>query len=64
MLLTKEHYDLMANFEHEFKGAGRFDKEPKSMWAKEVIYQDGQVNQLFLVYRRGYALGRSVERNG
>lgn len=52
-LLTKEHYDLMAQFEREH--SGRFDKEDKALWLKGIIYQDGRVNELFLVYRRGYA---------
>lgn len=61
MLLTQEHYDLMAQFDREFKGE-RLDKEAKSFWAQGAIYQDGQVNKLFLAYRRGYALGKVVER--
>ena len=60
MLKSQEHYDLMAQFEREF--SGRFDKEPKKSWAHGYIYQDGQVNELFLAYRRGYALGRAIQR--
>lgn len=59
MLKTQEHYDLMAQFETEFRGA-RFDKEPKELWCRGVIYQDGGVNALFLAYRRGYALGKAL----
>jgi hypothetical protein len=59
-LTSKEHYDLIENFEREFKGCGRFDKEAKEFWAKGCVYQHGQVNQLFLAYRRGYALGTAV----
>lgn len=61
MLLTQEHYDLIAQFDREFKGE-RLDKEEKSLWSKEIVYQDGQVNKLFLAYRRGYALGKAIER--
>lgn len=57
MLNTKEHYELMAQFDKEFKGA-RLDKETKDLWPKEIIYQDGRVNELFLAYRRGYAFGK------
>lgn len=56
-VLGKEHYDLMANFEKLFKHR-RLDKEDKAMWPKGVVYQDGEVNQLFLAYRHGYALGK------
>src|SRR5690606_24586457 len=59
MLKTQAHYDLMAQFEKEFKGVGRFDREPKESWPRQIIYQDGQVNELFLAYRRGYAFGKA-----
>lgn len=53
MLITKEHYDLLAQFEREH--SGRFDKEAKEFWPRGIIYQDGRVNEQFLAYRRGYA---------
>lgn len=56
MLLTKEHYDLMARFEANYKNR-RLDREEKSFWAKGHVYADGHVNELFLAYRNGYALG-------
>lgn len=58
MLLTREHYDLMAQFERTF--SGRFDKEAKELWPRGIIYQDGHVNELFLTYRRGYAYGKAT----
>lgn len=58
MLKTKEHYDLMAMFEKNFKHR-RLDKEPKELWHKGIIYQDGHVNELFEVYRLGYAFGKT-----
>lgn len=57
MLFSKEHYDLMAVFEKEFKGF-RLDKEEKSLWAKGAIYQNGETNNMFLAYRKGYSLGK------
>lgn len=59
MLKTQEHSDLMAQFERDCK-PGRIDKEPKAMWPRGIIYQDGTVNALFLTYRHGYAFGKSV----
>lgn len=57
MLQTKEHYDLMARFEAEHKRY-RLDREAdKGLWARGNVYQDGQVNALFVAYRKGYALG-------
>lgn len=61
MLKTKEHLDLIAQFEKDLK-PGRLDKEPKDMWPRGIIYQDGHVNLLFLAYRHGYAFGKCVER--
>jgi hypothetical protein len=57
MLTTKEHYDLIAAFEREYKHQ-RLGKEPKDIWPKGHVYQDGATNELFLAYRRGYALGK------
>lgn len=59
MLKTQEHYDLIAQFDKEFKGS-RLDKEPKDSWARGIVYQDGRINEMFLVYRKGYALGKAL----
>lgn len=57
-LFGKEHYDLMAQFESDCKDlCTRFEKEDQSLWPKGHIYQHGETNNLFLVYRRGYAYG-------
>lgn len=61
MLKTKEHIDLMAQFEKDLK-PGRLDKEPKEMWVRGIVYQDGHVNAAFIAYRMGYAFGKCVER--
>ncbi len=60
MLKSQEHYDLLDAFEREY--SGRHDREPKDLWPMGRVYQDGQVNELFIAYRRGYALGKAVER--
>lgn len=59
MLFTTEHYELLAQFEREFKHR-RLDKEVKDLWRKGIVYQDGQTNDLFLAYRKGYALGKLI----
>jgi hypothetical protein len=58
-LKTQEHIDLMAQFEKQFRGR-RLDREAKEFWAKQRIYQDGQVNELFLAFRQGYALAKAI----
>jgi len=60
-LKSKEHYDLMAHFDREFRGR-RLDKESRDLWPRNIIYQDGHVNELFLTYRRGYVLGKAIQR--
>lgn len=57
MLMTKEHYDLMASFEREYKHR-RLDREKnKELWKIGAVYEDGNMNEIFLAYRKGYALG-------
>ena len=58
MLNTKEHYDLMAQFDREFAHE-RLDKESKELWSKGRIYQSGRINGLFLAYRSGYAFRKT-----
>ncbi len=58
MVITKEHYSLMKQFEKDIKGE-RFDKEDKSLWGRGIIYQNGLTNNLFKAYRLGYSLGKS-----
>lgn len=56
---SQEFYDLVAMFDREFKGS-RLDKEAKDMWSKGHVYQSGETNNLFLAYRKGYALGTAL----
>lgn len=62
MLKSKEHEELVVQFEKDCKGVGRMDKEPKADWARGIIYQDGHVNDFFRIYRIGYAYGKCYER--
>lgn len=55
---TKEHYELMDYFEKRTRH--RIDRENKELWAKGHIYQNGEANQEFLVFREGYALAKSI----
>lgn len=61
MLFSSEHYTLMAQFESEFQHY-RLDREHKDLWAKGYIYQNGETNNLFLAYRKGYAYGKLAAR--
>ena len=62
MLKTQEHVDLMYQFEKEFKTL-RIDKEPRELWPSGAIYQNGNTNEIFLAYRKGYAYGKAANRD-
>jgi len=60
-LHDSEHAALMAQFEKNYAGM-RMDREDRKsgLWEKGYLYQDGEVNKLFLAYRQGYALAKSI----
>ena len=58
-LTSKDHYEMIAFFDHQFKHL-RLDKEPKEMWSKGNIYQNGETNKLFLAFRQGVAYGKAT----
>ena len=60
MLKTREHYDLMKQFEKEYKYM-RLDREQdKGLWARGYLYEDGTTNELFKAYRNGYSFCKAV----
>lgn len=67
-LHTQAHYDVIDAFERAFKHErsfrnGRLNKEDKAMWSKGAVYQDAEVNFLFLAFRHGVAYGTAISRN-
>lgn len=58
-LKSKAHYEIISAFDLRFK-CHRLDKEPKAMWVKGRIYEDGYVNDLFLAFRAGVSYGLAV----
>jgi hypothetical protein len=60
MIGTKEHYDLLNMFERSIAKHHRKEREDKSLWKKGVIYQDGNVNNMYLAFISGYSYGRNV----
>lgn len=55
-LRSAEYYELITQFEKIYKGY-RIDKEPKELWHKRIVYQDGELNKLFTAYFNGFAYG-------
>lgn len=62
---TTEFSDMIESFEKSLKQtsiSGRMDKESRAMWKVGHFYQDGNINTAFLVFRWGYAAGKTAER--
>ena len=64
-LTSKDHYEMIEFFERNAKKVPgiqnfRLDKEPKDMWAKGRVYQDGNANAAFLMFREGVAYGKAI----
>lgn len=57
-LFDREYYQLMEQFEKNYKGCFRLDKEEKSLWPKGIIYEHPEANALFLAFRLGVAYGK------
>ena len=55
-----DHEEVMRAF--EALRPGRVDREPREGWRRGRIYQEGHVNELFLWYRQGHALGLAMAR--
>ena len=60
MIKSKEHYDLMMQFEKEFRGLRTDREKDKNLWTSGNVYQDGRTNQIFKAYRQGYSLGKAM----
>lgn len=60
-ILSKEHMDLMCQFERDFKYERLDREEDKKLWSLGRIYQSGEVNRLFLAYRLGYSFRKGME---
>ena len=64
---TKEFYEMMDQFEKGLKtipgspsDTKRVSREDRHKVPKNVFYNNGLVNQLFLSYMLGYSNGKSV----
>ena len=55
---SKEHYEIIENFDNNFAHQ-RLDKEKnKSLWKKGQVYENGETNALYKAYIMGYAFGK------
>ena len=57
---SKEHQEILENFEKNFSDL-RLDKEEnKQLWRKGIVYQNGETNKLYNVFILGYGFARVV----
>lgn len=63
MVGTQEHDDLIAQFKRDFRSGYRLDVESREMWKRGHVFQNGETNDLFFAYLKGYALGKAVHRS-
>ena len=57
----REREDLMEEFERIYHDkVPSIDLEPKRLWDKGYVYKNGKANEIFLAFRSGYELGKSV----
>jgi ethanolamine utilization protein EutA (predicted chaperonin) len=63
MIGTKEHYDLLENFERNFKYL-RLDREKnKELWKIQAVYENGETNMCYRAFLLGYSLAKSMYQN-
>jgi hypothetical protein len=61
---SKEHDEILANFEKNFKGY-RMDREKNpDLRKKGILYESGETNALCRAFIMGYSFGRSVYLHG
>jgi hypothetical protein len=65
LLFSREGYELMAQFERDFKidFTPFATKEYRSIWPAGNFYCHGPTNEKFLAYRKGYAYAKHLFQN-
>jgi hypothetical protein len=60
MIGDKEHYEMLEQFEKNFKHL-RLDREKnKDLWKIGQVYECGETNNLYKAYQLGYSLAKSI----
>ncbi len=58
---SKEHHELMAQFERDFRLKSPERETDPAYMRQGFLYSNGEINQQFLAYRMGYTFGRARE---
>ena len=60
---SKEHYEILSNFEKNFKEM-RLDREKNmDLWKIGQVYENGETNKMYQAFILGYAFGRAKYLN-
>ena len=55
---TKEHFEILAQFEKNFSHLRLTREKDKTLWRKGQIYENGETNALYNAYILGYSFAR------
>jgi len=60
---SKEHYEILSNFEKNFKEM-RLDREKNmDLWKIGQVYENGETNKMYQAFIMGYSFGRAKYLN-
>ncbi len=60
---SKEHYEILFNFEKNFKEM-RLDREKNiDLWKIGQVYENGETNKMYKAFIMGYSFGRAKYLN-
>ena len=60
---SKEHYEILFNFEKNFKEM-RLDREKNiDLWKIGQVYENGETNKMYQAFIMGYSFGRAKYLN-
>lgn len=57
---SKEHYEILENFEKQFSQYNLTREENKDLWKKGYVYANGETNKLYQGFLSGYAFARCI----
>lgn len=62
-----EHEEMIRAFKENHRKFGsrslRYDLEPRDCWRSGHIFQDGEANELFVIFSAGYSVARIIYMN-
>lgn len=59
-LFSKEHYELLAQFEKQNNLTEDAREKDQEWWKRGYVYSNGETNRDFISYRKGYSFGKLI----